>query len=174
MRRLFLLIVSLIAFSVWAQPQGTLSVSPGQIRIDGVRGPDEYTFVSNLNDMELSLRRLPDNRLAFHYRARTSGWIALGFGSQRMHGAHILIGYVTNRSVYEEHTGVFHTHRKTAETVLRESVLLESDGYTSWEGILDAGRFLGGSQLEMILAYGTRDNFTTKHQANRSLSISLR
>jgi len=124
--------------------------------------------------MELSLRRLADNRLAFHYRVRTTGWIALGFGSQKMHGAHILIGYVSDKAVYEEHTGVFYTHRKTTQTVLLESFMREADGFTIWEGVLDASRFLGSGQLDMILAYGNRDNLTTKHQAYRSLGIALR
>lgn len=171
MKVLFASLLVLVAAAAFGQH--VLPAAGGSVQVDGNRGPNEYSYISNQGNMDLALRRMEGNRLAFHYRVRNEGWIAIGLGSLRMNGAHILIGYYNNRQVIEEHSGIFHLHRRTNNTVLIESVLREEGDFTVWEGILDAGRFLQGVSLQLILAYGDRKNFTTKHRAYRSLELNL-
>ena len=169
-----LLVLSLFLVAVSLFGQDTLTVVPGTVTVDGVRGTGEYTYSTSQNNMELWLRRLDDNRLAFFYQVKTTGRIALGFGSVRMDSAHILIGYQAAVTVADEQTGAGNTHSRATTTVLQTSLMREVDGYTIWEGIIDGSRFLAGPNLQMIMAYGRADNLTTRHQARGSLTVTLR
>jgi len=166
---LSLLLVATLGMSA----QQALPLQSGSIQVNGIAAAGEYNYFSSDKNIDLSLRRLDATRLAFNLKVKTTGWVAIGFGSQRMNGAHILIGYYDSKPVYEEHVGVFNLHRKTTDKVLIESVMLEADGFTNWEGIIDSTRFTSSGKLELILAYGSRDNLTSKHQAYRSLVLNL-
>ncbi|MDC7228038.1 MAG: DOMON domain-containing protein [Spirochaetales bacterium] len=117
---------------------------------------------------------LDGDDLTISISAETKGWIAVGLGSSRMDGSTMFFGFVKNETVYfEEHLGKGHSHKKTE--VQRPVVyeLSEVNGITSMSFTVSKSDFAGSgsNSLPVIVAWGTRDSFTSLHRYRDAAEI---
>ena len=156
-----------------------LSESETAVTVDGVIDAGEYSIEYETRGLRLFLSR-DASQLFAAVTANTRGWVAIGFGSTMMNGAHILLSYVTDGTAHVvEQKGVeFHGHEDTEETVVTGYAVVESGSGTVLETsvALDALATMieeNGSKLGVIIAYATRDSLRVKHRARGSLNVIL-
>ncbi|HWR10786.1 MAG TPA: DOMON domain-containing protein [Rectinemataceae bacterium] len=132
---------------------------------DGKIEAGEYSWHAAVKDMKLELSLSADSSTLYAaLEAPTAGWVAVGLGSLRMNGAFMVMGYDNNgtRSVSEQ-TGAMFGHKENKTLKLRKSSVLEQNKVTTLEFAVPAAEYLSQSSLKLLVAYGTPDNFTTKH-----------
>lgn len=119
--------------------------------------------------------------------APTEGWVAVGFDpTNKMKDANILIGYVeSGKAVVEDHYGnTQFSHRSDLDfggsRDVSEVSGQESSGTTelSFTIPLNSGDqydrpLVVGETHKVILAYGKRDNLSSKHKERTSVEITL-
>lgn len=143
--------------------------------VDGVFGAQEYPRVVELKGMKLGYA-LSRNSQIMHFalEAPTTGWVSIGLGSNRMHGAHIIIGYdaITSQVISEE-TGRGHSHSPSSRKIVLQSTIKEVAGKTTLEFSIPASNYNSGRELRLIVAYGTQDDLRSKHIAYDSHVITF-
>lgn len=119
---------------------------------------------------------LEGDALTVSLEAKTKGWIAVGLGSARMDGSIMFIGFNDDgEENFEEHLGDGHRHKKTAVQRPVEYTVTENDGVTKLEFTVKKSDFVktGQNSLPVIVAYGSRDNFTSLHRYRDSTVINF-
>ena len=174
MKKSALFIPMLLALAVagGAQPLGVID-QPAVT--DGVVEEGEYGWSESFQTMTLHLSRT-DTRLFAAVEAETEGWVGIGFGSKRMTGAHIFIGFVQGSRVeIRQHLGRGHSHREHRDPVEFDYALREQGGVTVMELSVPVEAFIapGQQRLEMILAFGKADRTEGYHAYRRGLSVDL-
>lgn len=158
------ILVVLFSFTLQGFAQ-SLEYAAGEVVVDGTAGPSEYPRSDQLKGIRVFYALSQDRSVLYlTVTAPTSGWVALAPGSSRMHGAFLILGYHDgNNAVVREDTGFlwFHSPNKDQGTV--EAAVWEMDGLTSLEVALPAARWLEKPELEVMVSFGPRDNFTDKH-----------
>ena len=86
-----------------ARAQDTLAVSAVKVTVDGAVDPSEYAYSFETKGMKLFLTRTSTSLYAA-LRADTNGWVGIGFKSDKMDAAEILIGY------YKDGNGTLFEH----------------------------------------------------------------
>ena len=164
----------MIAAAAWSA-DATLSRSSGMPDIDGTVEAGEYDAEVEFDELVCSFTLLEDGRLAAGLVGNTEGWIAMGFGSNRMNGAHIVIGFVRRGDAeLKEQTGRGHRHSDAGSMLVDEWDMGEEDGATSLELIIDVNDLVSGSVLDFITAYSKRDGFRSIHAGREIGSLELR
>ncbi len=166
------MILALFAFPLFAQ---IIPSSPTDPSVDGLFGTTEYPQVVQLKDMRLgyALSRNGQN-LHIILEAPTTGWVSVGLGSNRMNGAHMIIGYdALSSQVISEETGRGHGHSPSSTKLLVQSTIKESGGKTNLEFSLPASTYSSGNELRLIVAYGTKDDLRSKHKRYDSYTIAF-
>jgi hypothetical protein len=160
------------------------------VEIDGTIGPDEYPFSAEFADGAYTLSWVVENGTAFFaLRARTTGWVAIGFDPVAiMDQADIVFGWVEQDGSVQVRdtfsTGMFGPH--PVDTGLGgtfdilESAATESGGFTTFEfsRALETGDNADkplpvGTELPIIWAYGSTDDFERIHDRAGSATIRL-
>ncbi len=144
--------------------------------VDGTIHKNEYSYAYTFQDMELYLNKNGGN-LYIAASVKTDGWISVGFNSNVMNNAYILIGYVENGApVFKEQEGAAHKHVDTDMSIVQSYKIKESRGSTVLEvGLKERDVIKNGKEnLEMILAYGEKDSFKSYHGKTRiGISVPL-
>ena len=147
--------------------------------VDGVVNPGEYASTKDLGSITLSVSRTVD-RLFLAVVGKTSGWVAVGTGSQRMDGAVIFIGFVDKGGKVQlaPQAGQGHSHKDTTQNVadtVAASAMREAAGATTLEIALKSDAYVakGQDSLDLIVAVGADDSFTARHTSRSGLSIQL-
>ena len=144
-------------------------------RIDGIIDIDEYNVVMETEKMTLYLCRNNEN-LFFGLSGKTMGWSSLGFGTMGMDKSHIIMGYGNNDShVLEEHTGKGHSHTPAQKKIILDSMIIDSNGTTTFEGSVKADDIISPDQttLSLIIACGEADDFISRHIFRKILIVKL-
>ena len=143
---------------------------------DGILNPSEYVRLDTYQDMRLGRSVSTDGKtLYFALEAPTSGWVALGLGSDRMDGAFMILAYDDGtNAIVSEQTGTGHRHQPNATKKLLTSAVKETSGKTVLEFSLPASEYASLTSLKMLLAYGKQDNFTSMHQRFVPLQVELK
>jgi hypothetical protein len=155
---------------------GTVSAAPV---VDGIVAPGEYAFTKDFGPLAFSVSRTADT-LFLAIVGKTTGWVAVGMGSQRMDGATIFIGFVDKdgKVQLKPQAGQGHSHSDTtpavAETVTA-SAMKESGGVTTLEIALKSAAYVakGQDSLSVILAVGPDDSFSPRHTFRTPFSVAL-
>lgn len=157
---------ALVAFCSLAAHAQTLSPSATLPTVDGVLGADEYSVTGNYGGMTLGASLSADGTtLSLALVAPTTGWVAVGLGSSRMNNARMLLAYDANGTgAISEETGTGHRHKKATDPKVLSSAVHEADGKTTLEFTIPAAGYTDGASLDLILAYGGRDDFTSMHR----------
>jgi hypothetical protein len=161
--------------STAASADDVLSISATKVTVDGTINPQEYTYTYAAKGLTLSLTRTASSLYAA-VNADTTGWVTIGFKSDKMNNAEILIGYVKDGkgSLFEQ-LGQGRKHSDTNIPYVKSFALTESSGKTSLEVELDAKGVISAGQktLPLITAFGGDDTVTSYHKARTSVTVQL-
>ncbi|MFA5399541.1 MAG: DOMON domain-containing protein [Dehalococcoidia bacterium] len=178
---------SLPAPAVGTQPEGQSAVAENVTwAADGMFKPGEYSRSKSFGDFELSWST-DDLYLYMGMKARTAGWVAVGFDpSSQMKDADIVQGFIKDGvlSIADQYsTGQFGPHPADTQQGGTEDILAAAGGsdggFTTIEfkRRLDTGdkfdKPLGKGTHKIIWAYGSDPQFTLKHMARGSGEIDL-
>jgi len=181
---LFIFFVLVFGWYSAVSGQGLVTIpyskSPNVV-VDGAVSPGEYpsNFTDPNNGMVIYWVH-DDNYLYVAMVSPGTGWVAVGFGSQVMDGANIIIGYVddtTGETVLSDQTGEGHGHEPDTNLGGSDDLVdfagSQSGGSTTIEFVfpLNSGDSLDpplepGTSTYMILAYHpSADDLTSYHGA---------
>jgi hypothetical protein len=158
-----------------AQTQYALGTTTGKPTADGEVKTAEYPLTVDLPKAKLSLSRSADTLYAA-LSAETAGWVAVGFGARRMDGAAIYIGGVVGgKGEVKAQSGRGHSHSDADAKALSASAVKEAGGRTVMELALNGSLLIpkDSKTLDLIVAYGNGDSFSSMHAGNYSVRISL-
>lgn len=152
-----------------------ISTSPVDPILDGILKEQEYSNVQIIRGMKLGYTLSRDEQtLHFTIEAPTKGWVSIGLGSNRMQGAHMIIGFDgANGQVISEETGRGHTHSASRDKIAKQHIVKESGNTTTLEFSVPSSLYSKDRELRIILAYGSADNLTSKHVAYGNFTISF-
>ncbi len=107
--------------------------------------------------------------------APTTGWVSVGFGSERMDGADLFLGFMSGgKPSFTQQLGSAHTHRQLPKPLEVRDALREAGGVTTLEIAVKADEVIGGKkELWVLVAYGADDSFASYHLARGSLKLKL-
>jgi hypothetical protein len=166
-----------VGFAASAQTQAlVLPVSKESPTVDGVTAASEYPVGTEVGKMKLWLSRTTDT-VSAAVSGETTGWVAIGFGSPRMDGALMFIGFVTpdGKAQLKIQKGSGHTHKDMESDALIQFAMKEAKGVTTLELALKASSLIskGATDLPVIFSMGGADNFFSLHQARSSQPVKL-
>ncbi len=154
-----------------------LSPSESYVTVDGVSAASEYTATATIGTTDLSLARDNDN-LYVSITGGTTGWVAVGFGSPRMDGALMFIGFVgaDGKAQGKLQKGTGHAHADFVSDALVQFAMKEAGGKTTLELVLKASSVIakGARELPVIWAIGASDSYAAPHKARGSLTVTLK
>lgn len=145
---------------------------------DGVITANEYEFSANFADDDYKLYwRVEGDHIFIALEAKTTGWVAIGFGSIKMAGADMIIGWVDSdgdASVFDSHSGEGRKHPKDTEKGGTEDILdfggTENNGWTiiEFQRLLKTGDSKDNDipvkgEIDIIWAMGSDDDFDSSH-----------
>jgi hypothetical protein len=166
-----------VGFSASAQTQAlVLPISKEKPTVDGASAASEYPVGTEIKGMKLWLARTADTVYAA-LSAPTTGWVAMGFGSPKMDGALMFIGFVSadGKSQLKIQKGAGHSHGDMESDALVQFAMKEEGGVTTLELAIKASSVIGkgATDLPMIFAMGGADSFTSLHRARASQQVKL-
>ncbi len=171
----FAIIMALAGATAFAQ-SNTLAVSKTAPAVDGVINAGEYSFQRDLGKMQLSLNRTADT-LYIGVTGDTTGWIAIGLGSQKMNGSTIFMGFLADgKAQFKPQMGKGHAHGDIdASAAIVSYAMKQADGKTTLEVALKAAAFIkdGQPNLDLIYAIGPAPNFAVYHTFRGAMRVDL-
>ena len=150
--------------------------------IDGTIDGEMEVYKHPSNNFELHWKVLNDTEIYMGLRAKTTGWLSVGFDpSFMMKGADIKIANIVDGEVtLEDHFGTSATgHKKDKENEIEHFAGKEENGWSFIEFImpLDTGNeddkaILPGKKMKVIFAYSSStDAFWRKHSFRTSTEL---
>ena len=147
--------------------------------IDGVIGDSEYTNVHDSGQMKL-YSRLDNSVLSVAVEAPTNGWVAAGFGSLRMDGAYIVMGYVKKDGPHiSQVEGSGHRLKEPAAVLVSQWAAVEEGDTTVLEFSVPVESLKtktsgNGIAIDMIMSYSNTDVTWMKHSYRTSFTLELK
>lgn len=174
----FALILALAALALPASAQELRIAASGAAApiADGRIAAGEYATSFERNGIKAWVSLSADGATLYAaIEAPTAGWVALGLGSLKMNGAYMVLAYDASGTPFvSEETGVGFSHRPNADKRLLASAVKEAGTATTLEIALPAKGLADGASLRMLLAYGTRDDRTSKHSLYATAELPVR
>ena len=153
-----------------------LPVSKESPTVNGVAGASEYPVGAEIGKMKLWLSRTADTVYAA-FSGETTGWVAIGFGSPKMDGALMFLGFVSKdgKSQLKIQKGAGHSHGDVESDALIQFAMKEEGGVTTLELALKASSVItkGATDLPVIFSMGGADSFSGFHLARGSQPVKL-
>lgn len=142
---------------------------------NGILGVDEYSRTETKSGITVAASLSPDgSTLYLAVRAKTTGWVAIGTGSQRMDSAFMVLAFVAGSTqTITEETGKGVGHSINTGKLLTASFVAEANDFTTLEVALPAAGFVKNKTVELIAAYGNQDNRTSMHRARTSFKLTF-
>ncbi len=176
-------VLSIIAFAFAGFTASAQAANPalalGTVKptLDGVVQASEYSVVIETGKQTIWLSRTADT-LYVAASADTAGWVSVGFGSLKMDGALMLLGFVgaDGKAQLKLQKGSGHSHGDVQSDALVQFAMKEQGGKTVLEAALKASSIIGkdATSLPMIWAFGGGDNFSSLMQARGWLTVDLK
>lgn len=165
------------AFSAGAQAKPlVLPAAEAWVEVDGVAGATEYAVTAEVGKMKFRMSRDADTVFAA-FSGETTGWVAVGFGSPRMDGSLMFIGFVDKdgKTQLKIQKGVGRSHGDVESDAMIQFAMKEDGGVTVLELALKASSLIrsGATELPVIIAMGGSDGFTSPHRARSSVPVKL-
>jgi hypothetical protein len=174
-QRVFVMVLILTAVAVAGFAQ-KLSVGSSPASIDGVISANEYSLRLPLGKMTVYLNRTADT-LDMAIAAPTTGWVAVGYGSDRMDGARMFLGAVRDgKAALSEQLGAGHGHNDLANPPEVSYAAKEDGESTVLEIAFKASDVISTNQRELMIlaAYGASDNIWSYHSGRDRATIELK
>lgn len=175
MNKHIVLILALLSLGLASACAQKLPIGSSSVKIDGLISDKEYALTVPLDKMTVYVTRTAE-ALFLGLTAQTRGWVALGFGSERMDGARLFIGTVTDGTAsVSQQLGSGHGHRETSDNLPIDYAIVESSGRTTLELALRTSDVIAGGQteLQVLIAFGSTDKITAHHSARDHISFQL-
>ncbi len=158
---------------------------PGSWKADGIIEAGEYRHTVTRSDFDVHYT-VDDVYAWFGLKARTAGWVAIGFEpSSRMKDADLVLGMVKNGEAMisdQFSTDMYGPHFPDTELGGTNDILdyggREENGYTviEFKRLLatddEFDRDITGDSVSIIIAYGSTDDFSRQHAWRQSLRIN--
>ncbi len=163
---------------VSAADAGTLVAQEAAPVVDGAVAEGEYGVSLPYDGITIGLA-LVGETLHVAAAAATTGWVGVGFGSDRMDGARILFSFVDGdgQVFFAEQEGSGHKHHDVPDTVTTAHAVGEADGVTTLEAALPAAFVRETADddgtFPMIMAYGRRDSVRVVHRFFKSIELTF-
>ena len=172
----FLAILAILSLAALPLPAQELAPQAAEPKVDGLVSPGEYGYEAAYAGMRLSAALSSDGKiLHLALAAPTKGWAAIGLGSRRMDGAHMVLGYeASGKAAVSEEKGKGHGHSPTQDKRLLSSAVKESGDTTVLEFSLPLADLAPSGKLPLIIAYGARDDFRSMHSKYGSFDLPLK
>ena len=172
----FGVILMLVVPAGWLLAQSaSLGKTTAAPKIDGALSAKEYSCTLQQSSIQVGLSWVEDT-LYVAVAGQTTGWVAVGLGSPRMDGAVLYLGFVADgKGQMKVQQGTGHRHADTNSDAPTQFALKEANGQTTLELALKADGFIAASQnkLDVILAYGNADSFTSMHRARFTTTVDI-
>jgi hypothetical protein len=142
--------------------------------LDGMLAQGEYKTVQTSNGITIAGALSADKTMLYvAVSATTQGWVAIGLGSLRMNGAFMVMAFdnAGKPSVFFEH-GSGHSHAPATASDIKTAVK-ETAGVTTLEIVLPASTYVKAGSLQMIAAFGTKDNIRTMHAGRMAGTLTF-
>jgi hypothetical protein len=171
---------------------GTLNLSqPSIAELDGIIGDDEYDHASNFEGGKFKFYwKIEGNNIQIAMKAQTTGWLAIGFkpATSPHKDADMIFGWVNvqgNTMMVDAYSpGTFGPHPADTEIGGTDNIIsyggAEKDGVTIIEFVraLSTGDRYDKDiprvgELDVIWAYGSTDDWTSKHIEAGKATISI-
>ncbi len=179
-RRIRQVSTALILLTAGLFPAAGQEVAVGMLEgapeVDGRAGEEEYAARRELQGMVLSAGYW-DETLYLALEGDTQGWVAAGFGSRRMDGAYVAMGFAGpgGTPTFREMAGRRHSLRRSEEHWVEGYAVREEGGVTTLELAVPLARWQGEDRrIPMILALGDRDSLAAMHSRHRSFTLRIR
>lgn len=146
------------------------------MKVDGLISDKEYAFTVPLEKMTVVVTRSTDT-LFLGLRAQTKGWVALGFGSDRMDGAHLFIATVTDGTAsLSQQLGSGHSHKEVSDNLAIDYAIVEGSGRTTLEIALKTSDVIsvGQTELTILASFGSTDKITAYHSSRERFTFQLK
>jgi hypothetical protein len=159
-----LLLISFAASVAWAQDPS----------VDGVVQAGEYKFTQTKDGMSIGAKQSADGKTIYlSVSVQTAGWVSVGTGSAKMDKAIMVIGYVTGDTptvLYQLGKGL--SHSPTSPDGITAKVI-EKAGVTTLEVSMPAGSHVKSGELDVLVAYSTKDEVKGRHTGRAALKAKL-
>lgn len=163
------LIAVLILAGAFAWAQGT-----GMPVLDGTLGQGEYATTQTKNRITVAGTLSADKSTIYvAVSAQTAGWVSIGLGSLKMNGAFMVTAFddAGKPSVFYE-LGSGHSHAPATASDIKTAVK-ETAGTTILEVAVPAAAYVKGGSLQLITAFGTKDNIRTMHAGRMATTLTF-
>lgn len=173
-RLLTVLAFALLATALFAAPE---SIAPSATlpTIDGAVASGEYTWTKVIGKATISFTLGTDGLAYYAITAPTKGWVALGFGSDRMNNAVIAMAYDDGKTpFFTEQKGKGHGHSDATDTVVKKWAVKNDNGVTTLEISFPADLAKVKDQIKVIFAYGKDTNIKNYHQSRGSVTFDVK
>jgi hypothetical protein len=163
-----------MVFSVFADAQDKAAPAP---KVDGTVVSGEYAKSYDFPPFTFHISRVKD-RLFMAVSVKTSGWVAIGLGSNRMNGADFFMGNIeNNKAGFTEQQGRGHSHGPVpaGQGAMIAFAVKEAAGVTTMEveckaeGLIPAG----AKEIPVLLSYSGSDSFFSYHANRQSVKVTL-
>lgn len=157
---------------------GTLVAQAEAPVVDGAVADGEYGVSLQYDGITIGLALVGDV-LHVAAAATTTGWVGVGFGSDKMDGARILFSFVDadGQVFFAEQEGREHKHYDVPDTVATAHAVAEADGVTTLEAALPEAFVRASADaagtFPMIMAYGRADSVRVKHRFFKSIELTF-
>jgi hypothetical protein len=173
-KRLSVMFLVLVVVTAIGSAQ-QLPLTASSVTLDGAIGDKEYTLTLPLGTMTVYLNRTADT-LNMAVSAPTTGWVALGFGSEKMDGARLFLGTVKDgKASLSQERGARHSHKPLTDTLTMSFAMSEGKSSATLELAFKASDVIkpGQGALAILAAYGATDTITAYHTARDRVTIKL-
>jgi hypothetical protein len=170
------LILVLLSLGLTLASAQKLPISPSSVKVDGLISDKEYALTVPLEKMTVVVTRTVDT-LHLGLSAQTKGWVALGFGSDRMDGARLFIGNVTDGTAsLSQQLGSGHSHKEISDNLAIDYAIVEGSGRTTLEIALKTSDVIsvGQTELTILASFGSTDKITAYHSSRERFTFQLK
>ena len=176
MNKHLVLILVLLSLGLTLASAQKLPITPSSVKVDGLISEKEYALTVLLDKMTLLVTRTADT-LHLGLSAQTKGWVALGFGSDRMDGARFFIGTVSDGTVsLSQQFGSGHSHKEVSDNLAIDYAIVEGSGRTTLEIALKTSDVIsvGQTELTILASFGSTDKITAYHSSRERFTFQLK
>lgn len=142
--------------------------------LDGTLGQGEYATSQTKNGITVAGTLSADKSSIYvAVSSQTAGWVALGLGSLKMNGAFMVMAFddAGKPSVFYE-LGAGHSHAPATASDIKTAVK-ETAGTTILEVAVPAAAYVKDGSLQLIAAFGTKDNIRTMHAGRMATTLTF-
>lgn len=167
------LALSLLAAGLFAAEPITASAKAPTI--DGTVDGGEYAWTKAYGKVALSFTLGADGLAYYAISAPTAGWVALGYGSDRMNNALIAMAYDDGKApFFTEQKGKGHGHVDSDAPVVKKWAVKTVNGVTTLEISFESAPASSGNQIKLIWAYGGDTNIKSFHRGRGSVVFDVK